>query len=62
MDEYAGKVYYVEIDIQAYPDMAEAAGVNGTPTFQIFKDKDVVQMVSGVKQKREYRELINSQL
>lgn len=34
-DEYTGKIYYVEIDIEADPEIAEAAGVAGTPTLQV---------------------------
>lgn len=35
VDSYSGKIYYVEIDIEADPEIAEAAGVNGTPTVQV---------------------------
>lgn len=32
--QYTGKVHYVEIDIEADAEIAEAAGVSGTPTVQ----------------------------
>lgn len=35
IDEYKGKVHYVEIDIVEDPEIAEAAGVNGTPTVSL---------------------------
>ncbi len=35
LDEYAGRVHFVEIDIEEDGEIAEAAGVNGTPTIQV---------------------------
>lgn len=58
-DEYAGKVHYVEIDIDQSPEIAEGAGVNGTPTVQIFKDKAMVKSMPGVKMKRDYRAVLD---
>lgn len=60
--EYTGKIHYVEIDIEQDPEIAEAAGVNGTPTMQLFKDKERVQNVPGVKQKSQYRQMIEAAL
>jgi thioredoxin reductase (NADPH) len=51
----AGKIHFVEIDIAQDPEIAEAAGVNGTPTVQVFKDKSRVANMVGVKMKSEYR-------
>ncbi|GBG00126.1 thioredoxin-disulfide reductase [Raphidocelis subcapitata] len=62
MDEYAGRVYYVEVDITEDPDIAEAGGVAGTPTVQMFRDKAMVVNTAGVKQKREYRAMIEEHL
>lgn len=62
IDEYKGKVHYVEVDIEADPEIAEAAGVAGTPTLQLFKNKDMLTMLPGVKQKREYRQLITTNI
>ena len=58
VDEYPGKIHFVEIDIEQDPEIAQAAGVNGTPTVQIFKNKDRVVNLPGVKMKREYKALI----
>lgn len=58
VDEFKGKVHYVEIDIDKDSDIAEAAGVMGTPTIQMFKNKERLHNLPGVKMKREYRELI----
>lgn len=41
------------------PEIAEAAGVMGTPTVQMFKDKARVEQLSGVKMKKDYREIIS---
>lgn len=60
VDEFNGKIHYVEIDIEEDPEIAEAAGVMGTPTIHLFKNKDKVAEVKGVKQKSQYRELITA--
>ena len=62
VDEFEGKIHYVEIDIEEDPEIAENAGVMGTPTIQYFKDKDLVAELKGVKPKSQYRELIASNL
>jgi thioredoxin reductase (NADPH) len=62
IDEFDGKVHFIEIDIDADRDIAENAGVTGTPTVQFFKDKELLKEVKGVKQKSEYRTLIESSL
>ncbi|HEY9801106.1 MAG TPA: thioredoxin-disulfide reductase [Leptolyngbyaceae cyanobacterium] len=62
VDEFDGKIHFVEIDIDKDRDIAENAGVTGTPTVQFFKDKELVKEVKGVKQKSEYRQLIDSNL
>jgi thioredoxin reductase (NADPH) len=60
--EYAARVHLVEIDIEADPEIAQAAGVQGTPTVQVFKNKERLHHVPGVKAKREYRALIDAAL
>lgn len=56
------QVHLVEIDIEQDPEIAEAAGVSGTPTIQFFKDKQLRLKLPGVKQKKEYREVIESNI
>ena len=46
---------YVEADQQ----IAKAAGVVGTPCVQVFKDKQRVEVLNGVKMKSAYREVID---
>jgi len=62
VDEFGEQVYFIEIDIAEESEIAEAAGVVGTPTLQLFKAKAKVAEVRGVKQKSEYRQLIASNL
>jgi thioredoxin reductase (NADPH) len=57
-DEFVGQMYVVDIDIEADPEIAESAGVIGTPTVQFFKNKDMLGEIRGVKQKSEFREAI----
>lgn len=58
LDEFAGKVHFVEIDIEKDQEIAEAAGVTGTPTVHIFKNKARIANLGGVKSKKEYRSLL----
>lgn len=60
IDEFDQHVHFVEIDITEDPEIAEAAGIMGTPCVQFFKNKEMLRTVSGVKMKREYRELIEA--
>ena len=59
IDGYGDKIHYVEIQIDVDPEIAEAAGVTGTPTVQFFKDKAKIGEVAGVKMKRDYRVVID---
>ena len=58
IDGFEGRIHYVEIDITEDADIAESAGVTGTPTVQFFKDKGLVGELRGMKQKSQYREMI----
>ena len=62
VNEFDGKVHYVEIDIEQDPDIAENAGVISTPTIQFFKNKGLVEQLKGMKRKSEYRQVIESNL
>jgi thioredoxin reductase (NADPH) len=62
VDEFDGKIHFIEIDITKDPDIAENAQVTGTPTLQLFKDKELLEHIQGVKQKSEYRKLIEKYL
>jgi thioredoxin reductase (NADPH) len=62
VEAYTGKIHFVEIDIEQDPEIAEAAGVNGTPTVQFFKTKERVANMPGVRMKKDYREIIDAHL
>jgi len=59
IDEYGDGVHYVEIDIVDDPEIAEAAGVMGTPTVQFFYKKERVSVMSGMKMKSDYRKVFD---
>ena len=48
----------IEIDIEQEEDIAKQAGVNGTPTVQLFKSKELHNQWKGVKQRSEFKEAI----
>ena len=62
VEEFDGKIHFVEIDIDKDREIAEQAGVTGTPTVQIFKNQELLHEVKGVKQKSQYRQLIENTL
>ena len=62
LDELNGEAQGIEIDIEADQEIAEQAGVNGTPTVQLFFDKQLKQQWRGVKQRSEFLTSIRSVL
>ncbi|MBR8836276.1 MAG: thioredoxin-disulfide reductase [Stigonema ocellatum SAG 48.90 = DSM 106950] len=62
VDEFDGKIHFVEIDIDKDRDIAVNANVTGTPTVQFFKNKELLKELKGVKPKSEYRQLVESNL
>jgi thioredoxin reductase (NADPH) len=62
VEEFEGKIHFVEIDITEDPDIAENAQIIGTPTVQFFKDKELLEQVQGVKSKSEFRRIIEKYL
>ena len=62
VDEFDGKVHFVEIDIAQDRDIAENAHVSGTPTIQFFKNRELLTESKGIKPKSQYRQLIESHL
>lgn len=55
VEELAGQVHAVEVNIGAEPDIAQQAGVSGTPTTQVFYKKELRHQWRGVKQRRIIR-------
>ncbi|GAB4380294.1 MAG: thioredoxin-disulfide reductase [Elainellaceae cyanobacterium] len=62
VDEFDGRIHYIEVDITEDPEIAESAGVMGTPTVQFFKDKSLMTELKGVKPKSQYRQIIEEAL
>ena len=62
LSELNGQAQGVEIDIEADQEIAEQAGVNGTPTVQLFFDKALQQQWRGVKQRSEFKGAIEALL
>lgn len=58
VESFAGKVVHVEIDIEQDPKLAAAAGIFATPTVQLFKNKEQLEELKGLKKKEEYRQLL----
>jgi len=62
VDEFEGRIHYIEIDITEDADVAESAGITGTPTVQLFRHKALVAELKGMKQKSQYREMIEKSM
>ncbi len=58
ISELNGEVQGIEIDIDKDHAIAKQAGINGTPTVQLFKDKLLKREWKGVKQRSEFKEAI----
>jgi len=59
VDEFDGKIHFVEIDIEQDRDIAENAGGTGTPTIQFLRTKMLLES-KGIKPKSQYRQLIET--
>ena len=46
IDEFDQNVHFVEIDIEEDPEIAEAAGIMGTPCVQFFKNKEMIRLAN----------------
>ena len=62
LDELGGAAQGVEINIEADPEIAQQAGVTGTPTVQLFFQKELKQTFRGVKQRSEFKTAIEELL
>ena len=58
--EFGGSAQAVVIDIEADQEIAEQAGVSGTPTIQLFHHKSMVKQWRGVKQRSEFKAAIEA--
>jgi thioredoxin reductase (NADPH) len=58
VDEFEGKIHFIEIDIEADPEIAQMGQITGTPTVQFFRDQELLKEMKGVKQRSEYAQAI----
>ena len=59
IDEYEGQIHFIEIDIVEDPEIAKMGQVTGTPIVQFFRDRELVEELKGIKQKSQYRQVID---
>jgi len=62
LEELGGRAQGVEIDIEADQEIAQQAGVSGTPTVQLFFQKELKQQFRGMKQRSEFKAAIEQLL
>jgi len=62
LEELGGRAQGVEIDIDADPEIAQQAGVTGTPTVQLFFRKELQQQFRGVQQRSTFKAAIEALL
>ncbi|MFM8525529.1 MAG: FAD-dependent oxidoreductase [Cyanobacteriota bacterium] len=60
LEDLGGQALGIEIDIEAEQEIAQQAGVTGTPTLQLFRNKALVQQWRGVRQRSEIRAAIET--
>ncbi len=57
--EYDGKAMIAKLNTEQYPDIAHSFQIQGIPTIIVFKDGKPVHRLSGVRNKRDYMELMD---
>ncbi|MFM7315279.1 MAG: thioredoxin-disulfide reductase [Cyanobium sp.] len=62
LEELGGRAQGVEIDIEADKEIAQQAGVSGTPTVQLFHGKELREQWRGVKQRSAFRSALEALL
>jgi thioredoxin reductase (NADPH) len=62
LKEYEGRVHYVEIDIEEFPELTLQSSVAGTPTVQIYTGSELLTTLRGVKKSSEYKSEIEKAL
>jgi len=62
LEELGGRALGIEIDVDAEQEIAQQAGVSGTPTVQLFFQKELKQQFRGVKQRSEFKTSIEQLL
>eukprot|EP00986_Skeletonema_menzelii_P002499 scaffold678_cov146-Skeletonema_menzelii.AAC.7 len=47
LQEFEGKVVFLKVNVSDHPDVASYYGVDGWPTFQLFRNERVVDSIVG---------------
>lgn len=62
LTELEGQAQGIEIDIESDQEVASQAGITGTPTVQLFMNKELKNQWRGVKQRSEFRQALEALL
>jgi thioredoxin 1 len=60
--EYAGKINFAKVDVDANGSLAAKYGIASIPTMIVFKDGQPVQQVIGYKPKKELKKVLEGVL
>lgn len=58
--QYAGKVLFVKVNVDKFPDLSRKFSIKGVPTFYIFKDGQKVDSFSGARNKQAFEQKIKT--
>jgi thioredoxin 1 len=61
-DSYDGKVKFVKVDIDQFPQLAEANNVKGVPSVHFFKDGELQEISKGYKPSEALSNIVDSYL
>ncbi len=61
-DEYAGKIEFAKVDVDANGPLAAKYGITSIPTLLIFEGGQPVQQVTGFKPKQELKKVLDGVL
>ena len=59
--DYAGKVKVGKVDTDANRDVAMKYGISAIPTVILFKDGQVAQKFVGLRQEKDFKEVLDAQ-
>ena len=60
-NEYAGKVKVGKVDTDGNRDISMKFGINAIPTVILFKDGQVAQKFVGLRQEKDFKEVLDAQ-
>lgn len=60
VDDYAGKIKIVKLNVDEHPETAPKFGIRGIPTLILFKDGEVLTTKVGALSKSQLTDFLNS--